>query len=82
MIRHAVEKDGMWYFTTGPCSVPGRGQMLYAYNMETREITEIGRPVPKAEPINDTADMELLKNIGADCIMSDIPDVAYEVLNA
>ena len=32
--------------------------------------------------INDTADMELLKNIGADCIMSDIPDVAYEVLNA
>ena len=32
--------------------------------------------------INDTADMELLKNIGADCIMSDVPDVAYDVLNA
>ena len=57
LIRHAVEKDGMWYFTTGPCSVPGRGQMLYAYNMETREITEIGRPVPKAEPINETAEI-------------------------
>ena len=53
LIRHAVEKDGMWYFTTGPCSVPGRGQMLYAYNMKTREITEVDRPVPKAEPINE-----------------------------
>lgn len=57
LIRHAVEKDGMWYFTTGPCSVPGRGQMLYAYNMQTREITEIGRPVPKAEPINENAEI-------------------------
>lgn len=57
LIRHAVEKDGMWYFTTGPCSVPGRGQMLYAYNMETREITEIGRPVPKAEPIKENAEI-------------------------
>lgn len=32
--------------------------------------------------INDTEMMEQLKDIGADCIMSDIPDVAYEVLNA
>lgn len=32
--------------------------------------------------INNTDDMELLKDIGADCIMSDIPDVAYDVLNA
>ena len=57
LIRHAVEKDGMWYFTTGPCSVPGRGQMLYAYNMKTREITEVGRPVPKAEPIRENAEI-------------------------
>lgn len=57
LIRHAVEKDGMWYFTTGPCSVPGRGQMLYVYNMKTREITEVGRPVPKAEPINENAEI-------------------------
>ena len=32
--------------------------------------------------INDTDTMSLLKEIGADCIMSDIPDVAYDVLNA
>lgn len=32
--------------------------------------------------INDTEMMKLLKDIGADCIMSDIPDVAYDVLNA
>ena len=32
--------------------------------------------------INDTEMMKQLKDIGADCIMSDIPDVAYEVLNA
>lgn len=32
--------------------------------------------------INDTETMELLKEIGADCIMSDVPDVAYDVLNA
>ena len=32
--------------------------------------------------INDTDDMEHLREIGADCIMSDIPDVAYDILNA
>ncbi len=32
--------------------------------------------------INDTAMMQQLKDIGADCIMTDIPDVAYDVLNA
>ncbi len=32
--------------------------------------------------INDTDMMKQLKDIGADCIMSDIPDVAYDVLNA
>ncbi len=32
--------------------------------------------------INDTETMELLKSIGADCIMSDIPDVAYDILHA
>ena len=32
--------------------------------------------------INDEAMMEQLKGIGADCIMTDIPDVAYDVLNA
>lgn len=31
--------------------------------------------------INDAEDMELLKNIGADCIMSDNPALAYEILN-
>jgi len=51
LIRHARELNGILYFTTGPCSVPGRGQDLYAYNLKTREITNIGRPVPKAEPV-------------------------------
>lgn len=32
--------------------------------------------------INDADDMQLLKDIGADCIMSDVPDVAYDILNA
>ena len=32
--------------------------------------------------INDEAEMAHLRDIGADCIMSDIPDVAYDVLNA
>lgn len=32
--------------------------------------------------INDTEVMAKLKDIGADCIMSDIPDVAYDVLNS
>lgn len=32
--------------------------------------------------INDTDMMQQLKDIGADCIMTDIPDVAYDVLNA
>jgi len=53
LIRHACEYNGVLYFTTGPCSVPGRGQDLYAYDLKTREITNVGRPVPKAEPLND-----------------------------
>ncbi len=53
LIRHAREVDGVLYFTTGPCSVPGRGQELYAYNLKTREITTVGRPVPKAEALED-----------------------------
>ena len=32
--------------------------------------------------INDVEEMAHLKEIGADCIMSDIPDVAYEILNS
>ena len=32
--------------------------------------------------INDAEDMQALKDIGADCVMSDIPDVAYDVLNS
>lgn len=52
LIRHAVEVDGVMYFTTGPCSVPGRGQELYAYDLKAREITTVGRPVPKAESID------------------------------
>ena len=32
--------------------------------------------------VNDTEMMKLLKDIGADCIMSDIPDVAYDILHA
>ena len=32
--------------------------------------------------INNVDDMQLLKDIGADCIMSDIPDTAYDVLYA
>ena len=51
LIRHAREIDGVLYFTTGPCSVPGRGQMLYAFDMKTQTIREIGRPVPLAEPL-------------------------------
>ena len=33
-------------------------------------------------PVNDTEMMKQLKDIGADCIMSDIPDVAYDILHA
>ena len=53
LIRHACEYDGKVYFTTGPCSVDGRGQLLYSYDMTTREIKTVGRPVPEAEPIVD-----------------------------
>ena len=55
LIRHAVEHNGILYFTTGPCSVPGRGQELYAYDLKNRKITTVGRPVPKAEPIEENA---------------------------
>lgn len=47
LVRHACERDGVLYFTTGPCAVPGRGQELYAYNLKTRALRCVGRPVPK-----------------------------------
>jgi len=53
LIRCAREKDGVLYFTTGPCSVPGRGQMLYSFDLKTRELKTIGRPVPKAEALEE-----------------------------
>ena len=49
LMRHAREKDGILYITTGPCSVDGRGQMLFAYDMATGELREVGRPVPKID---------------------------------
>ncbi len=49
LIRHAREKDGVLYITTGPCAVAGRGQMLFAYDLKTGEVKKIGRPVPKAD---------------------------------
>lgn len=49
VLRHAVEHEGVLYFTTGTCSLPGAGQMLYAYELKTRKLTCVGRPVPKAE---------------------------------
>lgn len=54
LMRHAREKDGILYITTGPCSVPGRGQMLFAYNMKTGEVKEIGRPVPQIDYSGDS----------------------------
>lgn len=54
LIRHAREYNGRLYFTTGPCSVPGRGRELYAYDLKTREITTVGRPVPTAEALSET----------------------------
>ena len=57
LMRHAREKDGVLYMTTGPCSVDGRGQMLFAYDMKTGKVKEIGRPVPKIDYSGD------LKNV-------------------
>ena len=53
LIRHAVEYDGKLYFTTGPCSALGRGQLLYSYDMNTRRIETVGSPVPTAETLTD-----------------------------
>lgn len=53
LIRHAREYQGVLYFTTGPCSVPGRGQELYGYELATKRLFTVGRPVPKAEPLRE-----------------------------
>lgn len=53
LIRHAREMDGKLYYTTGPCSVPGRGQDLWAYDFKENKVERIGRPVPKAEPLDE-----------------------------
>lgn len=49
MMRHAVEVDGKLYFTTGSCGVWNRCMILYRYDLATRELKEVGRPLPKAE---------------------------------
>ena len=49
MIRHAVEKDGKLYFTTGSCGVFGRCMQFYCYDLKTRELKSFGNPVPKAD---------------------------------
>ena len=54
LIRHAREYNGVLYFTTGPCAIAGRGQELYAYDIKSRKLWTVGRPVPKAETREDT----------------------------
>ena len=49
MIRHAVEKDGQLYFTTGSCGVFGRCMQFYRYDLGTRELVSLGNPVPTAD---------------------------------
>lgn len=49
LLRHAVEIDGVLYFTTGTCSIIGAGQELYAYELKTRKLTTVGKPFPKVE---------------------------------
>ena len=49
LMRFARERDGILYFTTGTCSTPGAGQELFAYNLKTRELKVVGRPVPVAD---------------------------------
>lgn len=53
LMRHAVEIDGVLYFTTGTCSVIGAGQELYAYDLKSRKITTVGRPIPAVETDSD-----------------------------
>ncbi len=52
LLRHARERDGILYMSTGPCDDKGRGQMLYAYNLETGELKKIGNPVPDVDIID------------------------------
>lgn len=49
LLRYAVEHDGVLYFTTGTCSIIGAGQELYAYDLKTRKLTTVGKPIPEME---------------------------------
>ncbi len=49
LLRHAVEREGFLYFTTGPSAVAGRGLMLYRYHLSSRRLDEVGPPVPPLE---------------------------------
>ena len=49
LMRHACEYDGVLYFTTGSCALPGRGQELFAYELKTHKLSNLGRPVPKID---------------------------------
>ena len=60
LMRHAVEHEGILYFTTGTCSIPGAGQELFAYELKTRKLTVVGRPVPKVD--TDSADPFVFQN--------------------
>ena len=53
LVRHAVEIDGVLYFTTGSCGVWGRCMDLYSYNLSTRELKLVGKPVPQPVPTRD-----------------------------
>lgn len=66
LMRHARERDGILYITTGPCSVDGRGQMLFAYDMATGKVTEVGRPVPKIDAADENAKNTFFNAYGMD----------------
>ncbi|MBQ3529161.1 MAG: hypothetical protein IJA47_01560 [Oscillospiraceae bacterium] len=59
LMRHAVEVNGVLYFTTGPCGVFGTGQELYAYELKTRKLSVVGRAVPTAASMSDNPSVYL-----------------------
>ena len=66
LLRHARERDGILYMSTGPCDDKGRGQMLYSYNLKTQELKKIGNPVPDVDCPEENKDVAFSNLYGMD----------------
>jgi len=75
----AEREDGYYKFTA--LQIPANQFLIKLGTSKMTDYAHKNNIAVQYWTINDPDDMRMLKEINADCVMSDTPDIAYSVLN-